>query len=151
ARPRGGGDDLAAFGQLQLDLLSRLELLRDVAPPGGEDIRPGFDRVDVARVSSEPEATGPAVIVAVHHRGPVPLRLVDRAMEERGADDVVAVAEDIGPDFEQIADDALDRIAAAVDLRVDGFDDDAIARRPCGMLLNAGRGLLSSGTLSAFT
>jgi hypothetical protein len=37
----------------------------------------------------------------------------------------VAVGEDVGPDLDGLADDALDRRAAAVDLRPDLLDDDA--------------------------
>jgi hypothetical protein len=41
----------------------------------------------------------------------------------------VAVLEDVGGDLEDRADLALDRIASAVDGRLDALDDDRAARR----------------------
>ena len=48
-----------------------------------------------------------------------------RAIEHARGEDVVAVDEEIGFDVEHVADDALDREAAGVDLGAHGGDDDA--------------------------
>ena len=53
--------------------------------------------------------------------------LVVGAHEERGVEQVVAVGEDVGGDEQLIADDALDRVSAAVELRGDPLDHDARA------------------------
>src|SRR5262249_9077498 len=135
--------------QLQLDLLSCRHFLRDIAPPRGEDIGPRFDRVKVAGVAREPETARPAVIVMLVHRGAPPLRLVCRAIEQRRADYIMAVTENVGTYMEEIADDAFGRVATTVDLRVDGFDDHAIVRRPCRMLCDSNHGLVGSGNLFA--
>jgi hypothetical protein len=47
------------------------------------------------------------------------------APEELGDDRVVPVGEDISLDDDIVPDGALDRIAAAIDLGTDAFDDDA--------------------------
>ena len=49
------------------------------------------------------------------------------APQQRAGDDVVAVGEAVGLDADHVADDALDREAAAVDARRDVLDDDAHA------------------------
>ena len=48
------------------------------------------------------------------------------AVEETGGDVVVAVAEDGGGDGDLVAEDAAGGVAAAVDRRLDRFDDDAL-------------------------
>jgi hypothetical protein len=53
---------------------------------------------------------------------------------EYSNDRVMAVGEDVGVDFHLLAEDALDRIAAAVDLGPDRFDHDP-RRRLTGVIL----------------
>jgi hypothetical protein len=81
----------------------------------------------------------------VSHRRALPLWFICRAIEQGGAEHIMPVAEDIRPYLEEIADDAFDRIPAAIDLRVDGFDDDPTLRRPCGMLRDRNCRLVGAG------
>jgi hypothetical protein len=69
------------------------------------------------------------VVVAVEgHRHGFPLAHADLAVDELGNDRVVAVGEDVRLDDDVFPDDALDRIAAAIDLGTNAFDDDARRR-----------------------
>ena len=44
-------------------------------------------------------------------------------IENGGAEHVMPVAEDIGPDVEPVADHALDRITTAIELGIESLDD----------------------------
>ena len=48
------------------------------------------------------------------------------AIQELGDHGIVAVGEDVSLDDDVVPDGALDRIAAAIDLGKDAFDDDAL-------------------------
>ena len=101
-------------------------LLRDLDPPGGILVAPGLDRVDVAGVAGEREGAGPAVVVDEPHRLLVPVRLLLGAVLDHGRELVVPVDEDVGLDGEHVADDALDREAAAIELGRHPLDRDAV-------------------------
>ena len=60
--------DLPPFQRFQADIEPGLALGQDVAPPGGENIGPGLDRIFVAARIGRREARGPAV-VAVRLQG----------------------------------------------------------------------------------
>jgi hypothetical protein len=49
--------------------------------------------------------------------------------EQLNGHGVVSIGEHVDVDFDLVADRALRRIAAAIDLRTDRFDDDARRRR----------------------
>ena len=117
--------DAHALDGLETQRLRRRLLLADLVEPGAERVAPGLDRELVAGVALERKAAGPAVVVDEAHRRAAPLGLAGNAVEHRGGDLLVAVGEDVGPDLDGIADDALDRRAAAVDLRPHRLDDDA--------------------------
>jgi hypothetical protein len=68
---------------------------------------------------------GPAVVGDGAHRERAPAGLVVGAQQERGVQQVVAVGEDVGRHDERVADDALDWMAAAVELGADPLDHDA--------------------------
>jgi hypothetical protein len=73
-------------------------LLGDLDPPGGEQVAPGLDRVEVAGVAGEREAAGPAVVVDEAHRRLAPLLVLLRPVADDRAQLVVAVDEDVGLD-----------------------------------------------------
>jgi hypothetical protein len=59
------------------------------------------------------------------HRDGFPFAHADLAVYELGNDRVVAIGEDVRLDDDVLPDGTLDRIAAAIDLGTDAFDDDA--------------------------
>jgi hypothetical protein len=65
------------------------------------------------------------VVAEEPHGRDAPFLLGGLAPQELGDDGVMAVGEDVGLDDDVVPDGALDRIAAAVDLGTDAFDDDA--------------------------
>src|SRR5581483_3714498 len=73
------------------------------------------------------EVARPTVVADRLHRRLAPLRFVVRPVAEAARDHVVPVAEGVALDRDQVADDALDREAAAVDDRHDPLDRDARA------------------------
>ena len=91
-------------------------------------VAPGLDRVPVPAVAGQLDVARPAVVLDRPHRRLVPGLLVVGTQEERGVEQVVAVGEDVGGDEQLVADDALDRVAAAVELRADALDHDAAPR-----------------------
>ncbi len=113
-----------ALGEIGRDVLMRSPLAMHAVAPRGEEIGPGLDRVAIAPVLRQLERAGPAVIVVKPHRRRMPMRRTFGLIEDGGAEHVVSVAEDIGPDRKLIADDALDRIAAAIELGIKALDDD---------------------------
>jgi hypothetical protein len=66
-------------------------------------------------------------------------------MQQHGGNCIVAIREDIGSDAHRVARDALDREAAAINLRRYFFDDNA--RSP---ILDRRDGPLSAGGLGKF-
>src|SRR5262249_42506079 len=91
---------------------------------------PGFDRVDVAVDLLDGEHTAPAVVAEWLHRGFEPRVLFSAAVFEDGAEQIMAVGENIRFDRDCLADHAFDGEASAVDLRLDVFDDDALPPVP---------------------
>src|SRR5207253_1954858 len=82
--------------------------------PRAEMVRPRLDRELVARVLPDDELRRPAVVLEGAH-GDLGPRRVGRALpEEDGAQEIVAVAEDVGLDVHDVADHALRGVAPAV-------------------------------------
>ena len=90
--------------------------------PGGELVGPGFDRKQVAAGLRRRETAAPAVVAVEAHRLAPPVGLGFLPPQQLGGQLVVAFAQQIGPDFNGFAGNALDRIAAAVDARIDVLD-----------------------------
>ena len=63
----------------------------------------------------------------VAQRGALPVGLVDRAPDQVGGRDIVAVAEDVGPDLDRLPGDPFDRISPRVDAGIDVFDPEPAA------------------------
>ena len=144
--PRAGA---RALGQLAGEVgLAGLELARDLVAPGGERVDPRLDRPLPAPgrpVDREAARPADAVVVGVDRRQRrlVPARRRSgRLPAHDGAQDLVAVAEDVGRDVDDVADRALDRPAAAVDDRGRVLDPDARQA-----LASAARAGTSAGSL----
>ena len=122
--------DLGANPEIDRQVLVRVAALDEVAAPRDEGIGPAAHRVLIAPEILDTERRRPMVVVAeLHwHHAPVSFALV--AVEHLGDDRIVAVGEYIGLDEHLVANGALYRIAAAVDLRPDRLDDDTRRRRP---------------------
>ena len=91
----------------------------------------------------------PAIVVDRAHRRIAPGGLVVGAQQERRVEQVVPVGEDVGGHHQLIADDALDRVAPAVQLRRDALDHDAApAADLVGLGLSASRAARESTSVA---
>ena len=133
---REGGRDVelehlqqrSALLELALEVgLPGLDLPAQLVAPRLEPVDPGLDRELPPPAAVHVKGAGPAVglFLDLPHLDLVPLRGARRAVADRGAEQLVAVAEDRCPDLDLVADGALDRVAAAVELRPDVLDLDA--------------------------
>ena len=125
---RRGQDQLRALPQRARQILVRRAALLQIREPRAEGIRERLDRVLISPVRLERELAGPAVVVDVAHRRLTPRALAGAAVPQVGGQHVVAVLEDVGGDFEDGADLALDGIASAVHRWRHGLDDDRAPR-----------------------
>ena len=80
------------------------------------------------------ERAAPAVVSERLERRLAPAARPGRPVADRGAEHVVAVAKDRRRDDDVLTDDALDGIAAAVDLRLDVADQDRPAAGLCAQV-----------------
>ena len=118
--------DANALDGLEAHVEAGAALLLKLAEPSRPVVAPRLDRELVTRVALEREAAAPAIVVEERHRGPAPFEFGRRAIEHLRRDLLVTVGEDVGPDLDRLADDALHWRAAAVDLRPHRLDDDAV-------------------------
>ncbi len=113
--------------------LAGVELARDLVAPAGEDVDPRLDRPLRRADDVDRELAGPAdaVVVGVDRRERrlAPGRLAVLPEADDGAQDLVAVAEDVGRDRDDVAYRALDRPATFLDRGPDELDADARRRR----------------------
>ena len=121
---RDVGEQFAALLGFQIELLPGFALEQEVAPPGGERIGPGFDRVNIADRLIGSETCGPAIVVVEAHGPSMPAFLAIAAPDERRRDDVMAIAKNIGPHLDRLTLNALHRITALLDARVDVLDQE---------------------------
>ena len=115
-------EQLTALARLKRDILAGVVLEQEFLAPCRELVGPGFDGEQVAAGLRRREPAVPAVVAVEPHRLAPPLGRRSAPPQQRGRDDVVAFAKNIGPYFDGFAGDALDRIAAAVDARIDVLD-----------------------------
>ena len=125
---KGGLDEDPPLLDLRRDRHAGLDLLVQPLPPAAIAVAPGLDRVPVPPVAGELDVARPSVVLDRPHRRLVPGLLVVGTHEERGVEQVVAVGDDVGRDEQLIADDALDRVSAAVELGADPLDHDPAPR-----------------------
>ena len=116
------GQHARAFDGVEGEIGAGLLLQFEAVPPGGEFIGPGLDGIDIAAGLIGHERTAPAVVAVMGHRRAAPFAVVLATPDQRGGDDVMAVAIDIRPHVDALADDALHREATAVDQRKNVFD-----------------------------
>jgi GH15 family glucan-1,4-alpha-glucosidase len=103
------------------------EALAQVVAPGIEVIDPGAEREAPGADAVDGEGGGPHVIGERVHGFDLPAGIALVFVEELGSYVVVAVGEDGCGDVDAIAEEAAGGIAAAIDLGLDVFNDDALA------------------------
>src|SRR5438477_592595 len=136
----GRFDKAGALGEFKIDRLPGLALFDEILAPALKPVRPRFDRVAPASDAIRPEARHPSVVV-VKSEGRLLPHLILKGVMKDGAELVMAVAEQIGPDFDGIADNALCRISPAVDLGIDVLDNDARVQPPRRMMRRLAAGV----------
>ncbi len=134
-----------ALGQLagEVVVLRGEHLALELVAPGGEDVGPGLDRVLPAAGAIDREPAAPAhaadLRVELGELGLRPFLLTGGAVLDGRAQDVVAVAEDVGRDRDHVPDAALGGEPPAVDGRLGVLDDDPRWERfRCGTFLRWG-------------
>ena len=145
-----GGEELDAFRELAGELmLLRGDLALELVAPGAEHVGPGLDRVFPRSLLVDVEAALPAhaaeVGVDAHHLGLAPVAGLRRLVADDRAQDVVAVAEDVGLDFDRVPDDALGGIPAVVDRRRRVLDHDPLGAAAWFRAARLGRGRFNLG------
>src|ERR1051326_5374882 len=133
-------DKAGALGQFKINCLPGLALFDEVLAPALEPVGPRLDRVAPASDAVRPEARHPAVVV-VKREGRFLPRLFLEGVIEDGPELVVAVAEQIGPDLDGVARNALCGISTGVDFGIDVLDGDARIQSPRGMMSRLAAGL----------
>ena len=128
-------EKLDALGELagQVVLLRR-HLAGELVAPGSEDVRPRLHRVLPAARAVELEAACPADAAEVgvdgDHLDLAPAARLRRLVADDRAEDLVAVAEDVGLDPDRVADDPLGGVPAVVDRGRRILDDDPLGGWP---------------------
>jgi hypothetical protein len=123
-----------ALAQLARELvLAGLELARQLVAPGGEQVGPGVDRELPAAQPVDHERAAPAHAVVVRvervQLGLGPRACAGAAVHRDGAQLLVAVAEDVARDLDEVADRALRRVAARIHDGLRVLDVDPWRRR----------------------
>src|SRR3954470_24882748 len=136
----GRFDKAGALGEFKIDRLPGLALFDEILAPALESVGPHLDRVAPASDAIRPEARHPSVVV-VKREGRLMPRLILKGVMEDGPELVVAIAEQIGPDLDGIAGNALCRIPPAIDLGIDILDNDARAQPPRRMVRRLAAGI----------
>src|SRR5205085_6198018 len=133
-------DKAGALGEFKIDRLPGLALFDEILAPALKPVGPRFDRVAPASDAIRPEARHPSVVVVKREARLLPHLILKGVMED-GPELVVAVAEQIGPDFDGVPDDALCRIPPAIDLGIDVLDNDARVQPPRRMMRRLAAGI----------
>ena len=118
-----------ALGQLAGEILLRdRDLALDLVAPGGEEVDPGLDRELPGALDLDREAPLPAdaVVVGVDRvqLGLAPAARAGGLVGDDRAQLLVAVAEDVGLDLDEVADGALGGVAPGVHRRLRVLDVD---------------------------
>ena len=121
------GQHARAFDRIEGEVGAGLLLQFEAVPPGGEFVGPGLDRIDIAAGGVGHERAAPAVVAVMGHRRAPPFAVLLATPDQRRGDHIMAVAIDIRPHLDALADDALHREAAAVDQRENVFDMESAA------------------------
>ena len=114
----------------------------EAAPPGGEFVGPGLDGIDIAAgLLGGVKVPVQRSLPCKTHRRALPVAVAFAPPQQRRGDHVVAVAKEVGPHLDRLADDAFDRETAAVDQRIDVFN----VKRPADRGALNGLGCLIHG------
>ena len=112
-----------ALGELARKvLLTAFDLAPELVAPGGEAVAPGLDGELPASEFGQLERAGEEVVAERGERDRAEPAPAGSAVEDAGAQNVVAVAEDRRADLDRVSDGALDGMAAAVDRRLHVLD-----------------------------
>ena len=131
-RIRAGGtrcrllDQHRALQQRRGDVL-HVHAARKLAPPRQQVIDPGIDRVTIAAEVLHREAGAETIVAERLHFERLPRLRIGVAVVNAAAYGVVTIGEQICFHHHRLPDHALDRKAAAIDLRRDVLDDHAHA------------------------
>src|SRR4029077_13751888 len=101
----------------------------EITPPSGKYVGPCLDGVDVPAGLMRGEARPPAVVVLQGHGHAEPLLGSFTPPQQLGGEHGMAIAKNIGPDIDLLADDSLDWKTASIDDGVNVFDVDAMFRK----------------------
>jgi len=124
--PHGGaGEELRPEGQVDGHVLAVVRLDEGVASPAGEAVDHGHDLEAVPAEVLRRKRRPPPVVPERGHRHARPAPRPGGPVAYLAGQCVVPVAEDVGLDDDGLADRGLRRVAPAVDLRPDPFDDRA--------------------------
>ena len=124
------GQQARAFDGIEGEIGAGLLLQLEAVPPGGEFVGPGLDGIDIAAGLVGHERAAPAVVAVMGHRRAAPFAVLLAPPDQRRGNHIMAIAIDIRPDLDALADNALHGKAAAVDQRKNIFDmESAPARR----------------------
>src|SRR4051794_23588469 len=113
--------DVPPLDEFEIDALACREFLFDLVAPALEMVGPGLDRVPPKADRIQPKPADPAIIVVKDERRFAP-RLVFAPVSYDRAQLVVPVAKQVGPHFEQLADNPIDGITSAIELGIHLFD-----------------------------
>jgi hypothetical protein len=118
--------DVGAFKQLGAHVLAGVEALAQIATERAVAIWPCLDRVLPAPQPVRFECAVPAVHVeVVRERRGAKLGRPLRPIQNMCGDQIVAVLEDVDPDLDRLAEQALDRVATPIQLGREVLDHEA--------------------------
>ena len=103
------------------------EALLEIVTPGIEVVDPGLYGEDPGAEVIDGEGGGPEVVAERGERGGSPVVFAGVLVEQAAGDVVMAVGKDGGGDVDAVVEEAARGIPAAIDLRLDGFNDDSFA------------------------
>ena len=106
-----------ALERIEADVGAGLLLELEPVPPGCEFVGPGFDGIHIAAGLGRARTSRPSGRCRAGSSARAAIRGRARAPDQCGGNDIMAVAVDVSPDLDALADDALHRVAPAVDQR----------------------------------
>jgi hypothetical protein len=131
--------------QLDLQILSGLVAFEQIPPPRLQMIYPGAHGEEVPAQCLRDEPRSPPIVGQGLHRHDVPFVRAVVTIEKLAVDRIVSIREHVRFHHDALPHRALDRKAAAIDLRRDPFNDDACARHVPGGELPGARNSTPSG------
>ncbi len=121
--------------QLDMHLLPRVKALLHRVSPGGEGIDPTFQCVPVFAQFGNRKLAAPAVHpdrLRGRHRNRAPGALTRSAIQQLRPDHIMPIGKNIRFHLDRLAHHAFDRVFAAVNLRMHGFNHNTASARHLG-------------------